>query len=137
MSRRLNTILAALRLYQSAHDTWPDMEDEEVLTRAEIDELCEELNCGGWGRMELCVKACVGIPTKPLKDGALTEALAVVVKHAMTPKEGEPCPDDPAYKQSWSDGGIERPLEKLHEMIDEARNAFANLHGRIDHDPRD
>jgi hypothetical protein len=44
---------------------------------------------------------------------------------ADTPKQGEPCPDDPEYAQDWTDLGIDRPVERLHAIIDAARAALA------------
>jgi hypothetical protein len=43
---------------------------------------------------------------------------------AETPKQGEPCPDDPRYSQAWDDDGIQRPLDALHGLIDIARAAL-------------
>ncbi len=43
---------------------------------------------------------------------------------AGTPKQGEPEPNDPSYRQNWEDEMGKYAIEALHEVIDVARKAL-------------
>jgi hypothetical protein len=58
------------------------------------------------------------------KAAMFDEMLAALNRISEYPKQGEPCPDDPTYKQTWDDCGIDLPIETLHEVIDIARSAI-------------
>jgi hypothetical protein len=61
----------------------------------------------------------------PVEGPLPTDPWAILHRIAETPKQGEPCPDDPRYAQAWDDDGIQRPVDALHELIDIARAAIA------------
>lgn len=61
---------------------------------------------------------------------AARDMLAVLGEIASTPKEGEPCPEAPAYQQSWTDEGGRYAIERMHDLIDAARVVIAKVKGQ-------
>ncbi|MFG1250065.1 hypothetical protein [Xanthobacter flavus] len=60
-------------------------------------------------------------PAAPQNLAKYEVVLGALQEIAATPKEGEPCPEDPRYQQSWSDENGRYAIDKLHELIDLAR----------------
>ena len=57
------------------------------------------------------------------KDAEIAALKAVLSSIAETPKQDEMCD---GFPQDWKDLGIERPVERLEQMIDGARAALAD-----------